>query len=94
MQRGGGHFARGARLLGGLTHPLSAGADCLPLVRLEVHLPHFDLTDRVAIVSGGSDGIGKGIALAMAAAGAHIVVAARRKREIAAASASVARNRG
>ena len=42
----------------------------------------FDLTDRVAIVTGGSDGIGKGIALAMAEAGADIVVAARQQQKI------------
>jgi NAD(P)-dependent dehydrogenase (short-subunit alcohol dehydrogenase family) len=45
-------------------------------------LASFDLTDRVAIVTGGSDGIGKGIALAMAEAGAHIVVAARLQAKI------------
>jgi NAD(P)-dependent dehydrogenase (short-subunit alcohol dehydrogenase family) len=48
-------------------------------------LPNFDLTGRVAIVTGGSDGIGKGIALAMAEAGADIVVAARRQEKIDAA---------
>ena len=45
----------------------------------------FELTDRVAIVTGGSDGIGKGIALGMAAAGAHVVIAARRQDRIDAA---------
>jgi NAD(P)-dependent dehydrogenase (short-subunit alcohol dehydrogenase family) len=52
-------------------------------------LPSFDLTDRVAIVTGGSDGIGKGIALAMAEAGANIVVAARQQQKIDAAVAQI-----
>jgi len=52
-------------------------------------LPSFDLTDRVAIVTGGSDGIGKGIALAMAQAGANIIVAARRQEKIDAAVAEI-----
>ncbi len=49
----------------------------------------FDLTGRVAIVTGGSDGIGKGIALAMAEAGADIVVAARQQQKIDAAVAEI-----
>jgi len=53
-------------------------------------LPSFDLTGRVAIVTGGSDGIGKGIALAMAEAGADIVVAARQQQKIDAAVAEIA----
>jgi NAD(P)-dependent dehydrogenase (short-subunit alcohol dehydrogenase family) len=52
-------------------------------------LPSFDLTDRVAIVTGGSDGIGRGVALAMAEAGADIVVAARRQDKIDAAVAEI-----
>ena len=38
----------------------------------------FRLDDKVAIITGGSTGIGLGIAEAMAAAGAHVVIAARR----------------
>jgi len=49
----------------------------------------FDLSGRVAIVTGGSDGIGKGIALAMAEAGADIVVAARQQQKIDAAVAEI-----
>ena len=41
----------------------------------------FDLTDMVAIVTGGNGGIGFGVASAMATAGAHIVVAARDRRK-------------
>ena len=37
----------------------------------------FDLTGRVAIVSGGSQGLGKGIALELGRAGADVVVVAR-----------------
>ena len=37
----------------------------------------FDLTEKVAIVTGGNGGIGYGIARGLARAGAHIVVAAR-----------------
>ena len=38
----------------------------------------FDLTGRVAIVTGGNGGIGLGMARGLAAAGANVVVASRR----------------
>jgi NAD(P)-dependent dehydrogenase (short-subunit alcohol dehydrogenase family) len=45
-------------------------------------MPNFDLSERVVIVTGGSDGIGKGIAIGMAEAGANLVIAARRQDRI------------
>ena len=41
-------------------------------------LAYFDLTGKVAIISGGGTGIGRGIAEGLAEAGASIVIAARR----------------
>ncbi len=38
---------------------------------------HFDLTGKVAIVTGGNGGLGLGIALGLAGAGANIVIGAR-----------------
>ncbi len=40
-------------------------------------LSQFDLTGKVAIVTGGNGGLGLGIAMGLAGAGANIVVAAR-----------------
>ena len=42
----------------------------------------FDLTGKVAIVTGASRGIGKAIALGFAQAGADVVVAARSAGEL------------
>ena len=39
----------------------------------------FDLQDRVAIVTGGSDGIGRGIANGLADMGAHVAIVARQQ---------------
>ncbi|MDD5094438.1 MAG: glucose 1-dehydrogenase [Dehalococcoidia bacterium] len=52
-------------------------------------LSKFQLTDRVAIVTGAGKGIGKGIALGLAEAGANVVVVARTVEHIEATAAEV-----
>ena len=49
----------------------------------------FDLTDRVAIVTGGSKGIGKSMAAALAAHGATVVVSSRKIDQCEAACAEI-----
>jgi 2-dehydro-3-deoxy-D-gluconate 5-dehydrogenase len=51
----------------------------------------FDLSGRVAIVTGGNGGIGLGIARGLAAAGAQVVIAARNQAKSEAAAAEVSR---
>jgi NAD(P)-dependent dehydrogenase (short-subunit alcohol dehydrogenase family) len=50
----------------------------------------FDLTGRVGIVTGGSRGLGREMALALAAAGADLVIASRNAQQIAAAAGEIA----
>lgn len=52
-------------------------------------LDRFKLTDKVAIVTGGGKGIGRGIAWAFAEAGADVVVAARTESDLAETVAGV-----
>jgi len=40
----------------------------------EKHMKWLDLTDKVAVVTGGGSGIGQGIAMGLADAGATVVV--------------------
>ena len=54
----------------------------------------FDLSGRVALVTGGSRGLGKEMALAMAEAGANVLIGARHKEELAQAAAELAATTG
>ena len=52
-------------------------------------LSEFDLTDRVAVVTGASRGIGRAVALGLARAGAHLALAARKVPDLEATAAEV-----
>jgi NAD(P)-dependent dehydrogenase (short-subunit alcohol dehydrogenase family) len=52
-------------------------------------MPSFDISERVALVTGGSRGIGLAIGSALAAAGARVVLAARHADEVEAAAAGL-----
>ena len=49
----------------------------------------FDLRGKVAIVTGGNGGLGRGMALGLAAAGANLVIAARNQAKTAETAAEL-----
>ena len=57
-------------------------------------IKQFDLTGRVAIVTGGSKGLGSAMAAGLASAGADVVLASRNAEEVAAAAQSIASDFG
>jgi NAD(P)-dependent dehydrogenase (short-subunit alcohol dehydrogenase family) len=59
-----------------------------------MHLPYFDLTGKVALVSGGATGIGRGIAEGLAEAGASVAIAARRLEMCVEACREIRENHG
>jgi 2-deoxy-D-gluconate 3-dehydrogenase len=50
--------------------------------RMTNHLTQFELTEKVAVVTGASEGIGEAIAIGLAGAGADVVVASRREEKL------------
>ena len=67
---------------------LAAASDPLPGIRL------FDLSGRVAIVTGGSKGLGYAMAAGLASAGAHVALASRHADEAERAAAEIAQQFG
>ena len=51
--------------------------------------PDFDLTNKIALITGASRGIGKAIAMAYAAAGAKVVLASRKQEQLDAVAAEI-----
>ena len=54
----------------------------IPRDKLETVPSLFSLADRVAVVTGGSQGLGRGIALGLAAAGAHVCPLSRTRTAV------------
>ena len=57
-------------------------------------IKQFDLHDRVAIVTGGSKGLGKAMAAGLASAGANLVLISRNQAEVEAAATEISRDYG
>src|SRR5947209_79501 len=84
---------RARRRLPGVENPPS-------IVRVQTNLPagrrvmDLGLNGKTALVTGGSEGIGKGIALGLAKEGVDVAICARRKEPLEAAAAEIAKATG
>ncbi len=57
-------------------------------------IKQFELHDRVAIVTGGSKGLGKAMAAGLASAGANLILVSRNQDEVEDAAAEISRDYG
>lgn len=57
-------------------------------------IKQFELHDRVAIITGGSKGLGKAMAAGLASAGANLVLVSRNQTEVEAAATEISRDYG
>ena len=94
----GGHRL-GQEVLGGERHePLvRGGARAQPIHRLITSMPVqqlFDLSGRVALVTGGARGLGVVMATALAEAGARVVITSTKQADITARAAEIAADTG
>jgi NAD(P)-dependent dehydrogenase (short-subunit alcohol dehydrogenase family) len=63
----------------------------IPQDKIEGVRSLFDVTDRTAIITGGSRGLGRGMGLALAAAGADVAVVSRNQKDLQAVADEIQR---
>ena len=49
---------------------------------MQDHYKKFDLANKVAVITGASEGIGRDLAIGLAGAGADIVICSRREKKL------------